>query len=74
VPVSEQESPEAFRDRARAWVVSNLPRAEEAHGGLEVDDEEELRGVAEARELQKVIFEAGFAGGSGTRRNTAASA
>jgi alkylation response protein AidB-like acyl-CoA dehydrogenase len=59
--VSEQESPEAFRERARAWVVKNLPRAD-GEGGLEADDEAELRNVAEARELQKAIFDGGFAG------------
>ena len=59
--MSQLESPEAFRDRARAWAASNLPPAG-AQEGLEVDDEEELRIVAEARELQKAIFEAGFAG------------
>jgi alkylation response protein AidB-like acyl-CoA dehydrogenase len=59
--VSQQESPEAFRDRARAWAASNLPRAD-GRVGMEVGDEEELRIVAEDRELQKAIFEAGFAG------------
>src|SRR5215471_6027967 len=63
VSVSEQETPEAFRERARAWVEQNLPRADaQASGGLAADDEEELRGVAEARALQKKIFDAGFAG------------
>ena len=59
--MSEQESPEAFGARARAWAASNLPRAE-GRGIMEVDDEEELRIVARARELQKLIFDAGFAG------------
>jgi alkylation response protein AidB-like acyl-CoA dehydrogenase len=59
--VSQQESPEAFRERARAWVVKNLPPAD-GEGGLDADDEEELRTVAAARELQKAIFDAGFAG------------
>jgi alkylation response protein AidB-like acyl-CoA dehydrogenase len=59
--VSQEESPEAFRDRAGAWVASNLPRGE-GDWGMEVGDEEELRILAEDRELQKVIFEAGFAG------------
>ena len=59
--MSQQESPEAFRDRARAWAASNLPRAD-GQVAMEVGDEEELRIVAEDRELQKAIFEAGFAG------------
>ena len=59
--MSQPESPEAFRDRARAWAASNLPRAD-GQVGMEVDDEEELRIVAADRELQKAIFEAGFAG------------
>lgn len=58
---SEQESPEAFGARARAWAAKNLPPAGGPEG-LYVDDEEELRVVAEARELQKLIFDAGFAG------------
>jgi alkylation response protein AidB-like acyl-CoA dehydrogenase len=58
---SEQESPEAFGARARAWAAKNLPSAGGPEG-LYVDDEEELRVVAEARELQKLIFDAGFAG------------
>ncbi len=60
--MSEQETPAAFRDRARAWVVSNLPRAEGEGETLEVDDETERRIVAEDRELQKAIFDGGFAG------------
>jgi alkylation response protein AidB-like acyl-CoA dehydrogenase len=59
--VSQKESPEAFRDRARAWAVSNLPRAN-SQTGVVVGDEEELRVIAEDRKLQKAIFEAGFAG------------
>ncbi len=58
---TQQESPEGFGARARAWAAQNLPPAEGPEG-LEVDDSEELRIVAEARELQKLIFEAGFAG------------
>ena len=30
--MSEQETPEAFRERARAWIEKNLPRAGEAQG------------------------------------------
>ena len=59
--MSQQESPEAFGARARAWVVANLPPAHGAEG-LEVDDDHEARLVVQARELQKLIFDAGFAG------------
>jgi alkylation response protein AidB-like acyl-CoA dehydrogenase len=59
---SQQESPEAFGARARAWAAKNLPPAEGPEGLEAVDDSEELRLVAEARELQKLIYEAGFAG------------
>jgi alkylation response protein AidB-like acyl-CoA dehydrogenase len=55
------ESPEAFGARARSWIVSNLPPAG-GPSGLEVDDEQEASIIAEARQLQKLIFEAGFAG------------
>jgi alkylation response protein AidB-like acyl-CoA dehydrogenase len=59
--MSEQESPAAFGARARQWIISNLPTAGGPEG-LEVDDAAELRLVAEARQLQKLIFDAGFAG------------
>jgi len=56
------ETPEAFRRRARSWVEQNLPRAEGGGEGLEVDDETERRLAAEDRELQKRIYDGGFAG------------
>jgi alkylation response protein AidB-like acyl-CoA dehydrogenase len=59
--MSQEESPAAFGARARAWVVRNLPPAGGPEG-LEVNDEDEARIVAEARHLQKLIFDAGFAG------------
>jgi alkylation response protein AidB-like acyl-CoA dehydrogenase len=43
-------------------VASNLPRAEGHGGNLEIDDEEKRRTVAEDKELQQAIFDAGFAG------------
>jgi alkylation response protein AidB-like acyl-CoA dehydrogenase len=60
--MTEQETPQAFRRRARAWVEQNLPRADGGGEGLEVDDETERRRAAEDRELQKKIFDGGFAG------------
>ena len=59
--MSQQESPAAFGARARAWIARNLPRGETA-SGLDVDDEHETQLIAEARQLQKLIFDAGFAG------------
>jgi len=59
--MDQVESPEAFGRRARAWIVKNLPPADMA-GGLEVDDDAEMRMITQARELQKLIFDAGFAG------------
>jgi alkylation response protein AidB-like acyl-CoA dehydrogenase len=59
--MNQVESPDAFGRRARAWIVKNLPPADMA-GGLEVDDDAELKMITEARELQKLIFDAGFAG------------
>jgi len=59
--MGQEESPEAFGARARAWVVRNLPPAD-GPAGLEVDDEHEARIITEARQLQKLIFDAGFAG------------
>ena len=41
---------------------ANLPARRDGPGGLEVDDEHEARIIAEARQLQKLIFDAGFAG------------
>jgi alkylation response protein AidB-like acyl-CoA dehydrogenase len=43
-------------------VEKNLPRAEGGGEGLEVDDETERRLAAEDRELQKKIYDGGFAG------------
>jgi alkylation response protein AidB-like acyl-CoA dehydrogenase len=43
-------------------VASNLPRAEGHGGNLEIDDEEKRRTVAEDKELQQAMFDAGFAG------------
>jgi alkylation response protein AidB-like acyl-CoA dehydrogenase len=56
------ESVEAFRRRARSWVVAHLEPAEVADD-RELDDDNEL-GVRfeQARETQRAIFDAGLAG------------
>jgi alkylation response protein AidB-like acyl-CoA dehydrogenase len=60
---SELESLEHFRARLRDWLPDNLPR-EERHSityGL-LSDEEELADVALNRDLQRHLYDAGFAG------------
>ncbi len=55
---------ESFRDRARTWVRTNLETAGPKVQTLrnEFTDEEELAGVARDREVQRMLFENGFAG------------
>ena len=57
------ETVEEFAARARAWLADNLPResAELAMRGFG-GDEEELATVAEARRLQRTLYDGGFAG------------
>ena len=57
------EPVEDFRERARVWLKENMPRAE--HGGRlrgRSSDEEELADVAWNRQLQRRLFDGGFAG------------
>ena len=60
------EDVESFRLRARAWIREHLPPLDPAAmvGILrnQRSDEEELEGVARDRELQRLFFDAGFAG------------
>ncbi|RAU97401.1 acyl-CoA dehydrogenase [Mycobacterium colombiense] len=54
------ESVEEFRSRARAWLAANMPRLDPAKAAqLERD---ELPSWRRARELQKLLWEGGFAG------------
>jgi alkylation response protein AidB-like acyl-CoA dehydrogenase len=57
---------DAFRERARSWARENLAPFEStfAVGSLrhDMNDEEELRAVTRDRELQRMLFDAGFAG------------
>lgn len=49
-----------FRSRARAWLAENMPRQGPAEGALlERDAEASWR---RARELQKTLYDGGFAG------------
>jgi alkylation response protein AidB-like acyl-CoA dehydrogenase len=60
---SDQESVEAFALRARAWLAEHMPRGEASrvyHAGL--SDEEVVAAIARGRELQRILFDGGFAG------------
>jgi alkylation response protein AidB-like acyl-CoA dehydrogenase len=63
---TEVESLEAFRNRARQWLKEHMPRDEGGPTrellGPTPDDEAELLDVERERNLQRVLFEGGFAG------------
>lgn len=54
------ESVEEFRSRARAWLAANMPRLDPAEAALLERDE--LPSWHRARELQKRLWDGGFAG------------
>jgi alkylation response protein AidB-like acyl-CoA dehydrogenase len=54
------EDLESFTNRARSWVVQNLPAI--ADRANPFDSEDHATQVAEARRLQRLVFEGGFAG------------
>jgi len=57
--LDEMEDVESFRLRARKWLKENMPRLPENPKPVTGDDDEDwLR----ARELQKMLYEGGFAG------------
>ncbi|WP_432278780.1 acyl-CoA dehydrogenase family protein [Nocardia carnea] len=60
----EPEDVESFRLRARAWIRAHLgPYRPEAVAGLrKVSREEELAAVGNDRRLQRMLYDAGFAG------------
>src|ERR1700742_1587127 len=58
--VAEAESIDDFRARARAWLAENMPPIDPAHPPAAHRDEE--RCWLRARELQKRLYDAGFAG------------
>jgi alkylation response protein AidB-like acyl-CoA dehydrogenase len=64
--VSSTESVEDFRLRARAWLADNMPRLkpgqETGWGAAYGTDEEELAEVQKNRDLQRKLFDGGFAG------------
>ena len=63
---TEIEDVESFRRRARAWIGENLgPARPESQMGMlggGVSEEDELAFVAHDRDLQRRLFDAGFAG------------
>ncbi|MET0390438.1 MAG: acyl-CoA dehydrogenase family protein [Polyangiales bacterium] len=62
---SEVESLESFRERARAFIRSTLRPATSKTASVmrgDKSDEEELAEVAREREVQRAMFDAGFAG------------
>ena len=61
--MSEMESVEDFRQRARAWIRGKLGPVQSWDLDQNCEnDEEELRAVARDRALQRKFFDAGFAG------------
>ncbi|HEX4530925.1 MAG TPA: acyl-CoA dehydrogenase, partial [Acidimicrobiia bacterium] len=58
------ESVESFRARARAWLKENFPPDEGNEMLLRAaaTDEKELEDIARARELQRMLYDGGFAG------------
>jgi alkylation response protein AidB-like acyl-CoA dehydrogenase len=65
VNANDLESVESFRERARAFIRENLKPAAHRSASVmrgEVSDEVELAEVAREREVQRMFFDAGFAG------------
>jgi alkylation response protein AidB-like acyl-CoA dehydrogenase len=61
---SEIEDVESFRLRAREWLKDNMPPSD-GHGmsiSRTRSDEEELARIGRCRELQRTLFDGGFAG------------
>jgi hypothetical protein len=58
------EDVDAFRQRAREWIRANLQQVGTTTVTLrnERTDDEELAAVAREREIQRLLFDAGFAG------------
>jgi alkylation response protein AidB-like acyl-CoA dehydrogenase len=60
----ELEPVEAFRARAREWMEQHVPRRERRHTPLRpgASEQEELADVQRQRDLQRMLFDGGFAG------------
>jgi len=62
---TERESVDEFAARARSWLADHLAPAADGVGGFKAitgTDEEELAHVARGRQLQRILFDGGFAG------------
>ena len=57
---SKNESVESFRLRARAWLSENMPRVGDASAAADGDDD--TAEWVRARELQRKLYDGGFAG------------
>ena len=65
VTTGEVEDVESFRARLRTWLADNMPpESGQSRAGVRGDmsDEEELADVAKTRELQRRLYDGGFAG------------
>jgi alkylation response protein AidB-like acyl-CoA dehydrogenase len=56
---TDMEDVDAFRSRARAWLAASMPRRLGAVGSLDTGQEDR---VARHRQLQRTLFDGGFAG------------
>ena len=59
------ETVEQFARRARSWLAEHMPRAADGIGGFQAvhgTDEDELAQIQHSRELQRLLFDGGFAG------------
>jgi alkylation response protein AidB-like acyl-CoA dehydrogenase len=61
-PATEVEDLESFRQRAREWIRANLAPVAPRMAFGEMNDEEELAEMQRQRGLQRMLFDAGFAG------------
>jgi alkylation response protein AidB-like acyl-CoA dehydrogenase len=60
------EDVESFRARARSWIRANLRPFDQEHLNAsmagELTEEEDLAGIQRERDIQRMLFDAGFAG------------
>lgn len=59
--ISDPNDVREFRASARSWIAVNLPQSDHVEG-LEADDDSSTEVVSRDRQLQRAIFDAGFAG------------
>jgi alkylation response protein AidB-like acyl-CoA dehydrogenase len=59
---SAVESVDAFRARAREWLAKHLTRGPLINGDALASSQDELALIAEARELQGLLFDGGYSG------------